>query len=57
MQRTTGFPPAITAEMLAEDRIEERGIVPPEDCIKGDLYEEMIERLEEVGIEVLEEIS
>ncbi|GEM_PF-129337 len=57
MQRTTGFPPAITAEMLAEDRIEERGIVPPEDCIKGEIYVEMIERLEEVGIEVLEEVK
>ncbi len=55
MQRTTGFPPAITAEMLAEDRIEERGIVPPEDCIKGEIYEEMMEKLGEVGIEVLEE--
>jgi len=55
MQRTTGFPPAITAEMLAKDEIPERGIVPPEDCIKGDLYDEMMEKLEEVDIQVLEE--
>ncbi len=57
MQRTTGFPPAITAEMLAKDKIPEKGIVAPEDCIKESVYEEMMERLEEVGIEVLEEIK
>ncbi|MBS3782081.1 MAG: saccharopine dehydrogenase, partial [Candidatus Thermoplasmatota archaeon] len=55
MQRTTGFPPAITAEMLAKDKIPEKGIVPPEDCIKNDIYEEMMERLEKVDIQVLEE--
>ncbi len=55
MQRTTGFPPAISAEMLVKDKIPEKGIVAPEDCIKGSNYDEMIERLEEVGIEILEE--
>ncbi|MBS3790169.1 MAG: saccharopine dehydrogenase NADP-binding domain-containing protein [Candidatus Thermoplasmatota archaeon] len=55
MQRTTGFPPAITAEMLAKDKIPEKGIVPPEDCIKNEIYEEMMERLEKVDIQVLEE--
>lgn len=57
MQRTTGFPPAITAEMLAKEKIDEVGLVPPENCIKGDIYEEMMDRLEEVGVEVLEEKS
>ncbi|MEF8835489.1 MAG: saccharopine dehydrogenase C-terminal domain-containing protein [Candidatus Thermoplasmatota archaeon] len=55
MQRTTGFPPAITAEMLAKEKIPEKGLVPPEDCIKDDVYDEMIERLEEVDIRILEE--
>ncbi|MEF8875033.1 MAG: saccharopine dehydrogenase C-terminal domain-containing protein, partial [Candidatus Thermoplasmatota archaeon] len=55
MQRTTCFPPAISAEMIAKGEITEKGIVPPEDCIKGPVYEKMIERLEEVGIKILKE--
>ena len=55
MQRTTCFPPAISAEMIAKEEITEKGIVAPEDCIKGPIYEKMIEKLEEVGIEILKE--
>ncbi len=55
MQRTTGFPPAVTAELLVNDKIPEKGIVAPEDGIKGYIYEEMMKKLEEVGIEILEE--
>lgn len=31
---------------MAKDRIEDGGIVPPEDCIRGGIYEEMIELLQ-----------
>lgn len=55
MQRTTCFPPSISAEMLAKGDISDKGIIPPEDCIKGPVYEEMIRRLKEVGIKILKE--
>lgn len=55
MQRTTCFPPAISAEMIAKGEISETGIITPEDSIKGDIYNKMIERLEEVGVEILKE--
>jgi len=55
MQRTTCFPPSISAEMIAKDGISEKGIIAPEDCIKGPIYENMIQRLNEVGIEILKE--
>ncbi len=57
MQRTTCFPPAISAEMMAKGEITGEGIVAPEDCIKGPIYEKMIERLEEVGVKILKEVK
>lgn len=57
MQRTTCFPPAIAAEMMAKGEISGEGIVPPEDCIKGPIYDKMIERLEKVGVEILKEVN
>lgn len=53
IQRTTCFPPSIGAEMIAKGDISEKGIIAPEDCIKGSVYENMIQRLEEVGIKIL----
>ncbi len=38
MQRTTGFPVAIIAQMLAEGRIKEKGVVPQELCVPGELF-------------------
>ncbi len=55
MQRTTCFPPSISAEMVAKGEISEKGIVPPEDCIKGSVFDKMIEELENVGIKILKE--
>lgn len=55
MQRTTCFPPAISAEMIAKGEIKDEGIVAPEDCIKGSIYEKMIQRLEDVGVKILKE--
>lgn len=55
MQRTTCFPAAISAEMIAKDEINGEGIIPPEDCIKGELYEKMVDRLEDVDLEILKE--
>jgi lysine 6-dehydrogenase len=37
MMRTTAFPTSIIAQMLAEGTIKERGVLPPESCVPGDL--------------------
>jgi len=54
MMRVTGFPVAIAAKFLMEGAIAEKGIVPPEDCIKGDLYGRFIKELKKRNIEILE---
>lgn len=54
MARVTGFPVAITAKLLLSKKIKEKGIVPPEDCIKGDLYTEFMEELKKRNINILE---
>jgi len=50
MMRTTAFPATVTARMLARRRIPEKGIVAPEDGIRGELYREMLAELAERGI-------
>jgi lysine 6-dehydrogenase len=57
MQRVTGFPCAIAAVMIGKGAIQEKGIVPPEDCIKGDLYDEFMDELAKRSINILEEVS
>jgi lysine 6-dehydrogenase len=54
MARVTGFPVAITAKMILANKIKEKGIVPPEDCIKGELYSEFMEELKKRNINILE---
>lgn len=57
MARVTGFPAAIGAVMIAQGKIKERGIVPPEDCIYGPLYGEFIAELEKRNIRILEKVQ
>jgi lysine 6-dehydrogenase len=57
MARVTGFATAITAVLLGRGQIEEKGIVPPEDCIAGDAYQEFMGELEKRNIHVLEEVT
>ncbi len=57
MMRATGFPMAITANMMAKGKIKETGIVAPEDGIKGPLYEEFIAELKKRNITILEEVQ
>jgi saccharopine dehydrogenase-like NADP-dependent oxidoreductase len=57
MMRATGYPVAIATKFLLEGLIEEKGIVPPEDCIKGELYTRFIDELKKRNINVLEEES
>ena len=54
MARVTGFPVAITAKLLLMGEIKEKGIVPPEDCIKGSLYDAFLEELAKRNINIKE---
>lgn len=57
MMRVTGFPVAITVKLLLEGLIKEKGIVPPEDCIKGPIYQRFMDELKKRDINILEETS
>jgi saccharopine dehydrogenase-like NADP-dependent oxidoreductase len=54
MMRVTGFPMAITGRLIAKGEIKEKGIVAPEDGIKGALYEKFLKELKKRNIEILE---
>jgi lysine 6-dehydrogenase len=49
MMRTTSFPASVTAMMMADGRITERGVLTPERCIPPDLF---IEALRARGIDI-----
>lgn len=57
MMRVTAFPVAIAAKLMLEGLITEKGIVPPEDCIKGEVYTRFMEELKKRNINILEEKS
>ncbi len=54
MMRTTSFPAAVTAMMMADGRITERGVLTPERCIPP---EEFIEALRNRGIDIKQKIT
>ena len=54
MARVTGFAAAIGALFIGRGLITQKGIVPPEDCIPGALYEPFMAELEKRDIIVLE---
>lgn len=54
MAQVTGFSAAIGALFMGKGMITSYGIVPPEDGIKGELYEAFIEELEKRDIKVIE---
>ncbi len=59
MSKVTGFSAAIGVRLLGKDEIKEKGIVPPEDCISGELYRRFMEELakrEIIVVEVVEAI-
>ena len=49
MMRTTSFPASVTAMMMADGRITDRGVLTPERCIPPDLF---IEALRARGIDI-----
>ncbi len=54
MMRVTGYPMAITAKFMLQGEIKEKGIVAPEDAIKGPLYEKFMKELKRRDIDILE---
>ena len=50
-------PVAIAARLVAQGKIRERGIVPPEDCIRGETYRWFLGELTARGIRVDEVVS
>ncbi len=54
MARVTGFPVAIAGRYILRGEIKEKGIVPPEDCIKGKLYQDFMKELRKRNIRILE---
>jgi len=57
MGRVTGFPAAIAAVMIGKGLIKEKGIVPPEDCIYGPLYDLFMAELRKRKIDILETVE
>jgi len=57
MARVTGFSAAIGAKFIGSGEIKKKGIVAPEDCIEGELYEKFMNELRERGINILEIVS
>jgi len=52
MARTTGFPAAITARMMAAGAIAEKGVHFPEEIFSGELWDVLLAELETRGVEV-----
>jgi lysine 6-dehydrogenase len=55
MARVTGFSAAIGALFIGGKMITSKGIIPPEDGIKGELYETFIDELRKRKIEIIEQ--
>lgn len=52
MGRVTGYPAAIGAKFVGQGIISETGIVPPEDGIKGKVYDQFLEELNKHDIHI-----
>ena len=52
MARTTGYPPAIAARMIADRQIEQKGVVPPEKIFIGEKFEHLMRELSKRGISI-----
>ncbi|MBA7598303.1 Lysine 6-dehydrogenase [subsurface metagenome] len=57
MARVTGFSAAIGAKLIGSGEMKKRGIVAPEDCIEGELYEKFMNELRKKGINILETVN
>lgn len=54
MGRVTAFPEAIATVMVGKSEINQKGIISPEEAIKGKIYENFLEELKRRKINILE---
>jgi len=55
MSRTTGFTASVIAQMVLEEKVDERGVIPPEEIGRNKLlYQTIIDRLGKQGIQITE---
>jgi len=52
MARTTAYPCSIAAQILASGRIRQKGLIPPEIALKGDLRDELLDYVEKRGMKI-----
>jgi saccharopine dehydrogenase-like NADP-dependent oxidoreductase len=57
MAKTTGYSAAIMARMLGRGAISKKGIQWPVRVILGDLFEELLSKLRERGVEITETVT
>lgn len=57
MARVTGFSAAIGARLLGKGAIREKGVLAPEDAVKGEVYRNFMRELEKRGIIVVESVK
>ena len=57
MARVTASCAAVAARQLANGDIEEKGIVAPEDALKGKVYASLMQELEKRGIAIVEKVT
>lgn len=57
MQRVTGFPAAIGSKLVAGNKIKLTGIRAPEECVRGENYNSMVEELKLSDIHIKETVS
>lgn len=57
MARVTGFSAAIGAAFIGRGMITETGIVPPEDCFEGEVFDRFLDELKKRDIHILEEVK
>ncbi len=57
MQRVTGFPAAIGGKLVAGKKINLTGVRAPEECVKGENYNSMLDELKLSDIHIQEKVS
>jgi lysine 6-dehydrogenase len=57
MARTTAYTGSIAAMLLAEGRISEKGVLPPESAFVGPTYKTLFQRLAEKNIRISETVT
>ena len=53
MARTTAYPASIVAQLLVKRRVEEKGVVPPENLgMRGEIFEAFLNELDKRGVKI-----